>query len=99
MVLVVLLVFLFDQLLLLLEHLEPLLVRRRALGVVHLQLDLVEELFRDGGEHGLQGVDLRRHLRLFALGVHEGVAEHEERRWHPVLEPQVRHGERVDALE
>ncbi|RCI13063.1 hypothetical protein L249_0659, partial [Ophiocordyceps polyrhachis-furcata BCC 54312] len=56
--LLVLLVLVLNQLLLLLEHLEPLLVGRRPLGVVHLELHLVEELLRYGGEDADEGVDL-----------------------------------------
>ena len=46
-----LLVLLINQILLFLKHLETLLVRRRALGTVHLELDLVEQLLGDGTEN------------------------------------------------
>lgn len=59
---------------------QPLLVRRGALGIMHLEFDLVEQLFGNGGEYGLQSVDLGADLRVLALGVHERVAEDEERR-------------------
>src|SRR5271170_2809787 len=58
-----LLVLLLDQLLLLLQHFETLPVRGCAFRVVHLKLDLMEQLFGDTTQHRLECVDLGVNLR------------------------------------
>jgi hypothetical protein len=87
--LLTLFVLILDQFLLLTENLQTLLVGCSALCGVHLQLNLVEELFRDTGQDSLQSIDLRVELYILALGVHESVGEDKESAGNSVLETQL----------
>src|SRR2546423_2793835 len=88
--LILLFILLLNQFLLLFQYLQPLLIRGRTLRVMDLQLDLVEQLFRNRAQHCLQGVNLCIDFGILAGSIHICIAEDKKSGRNIVFQTQVK---------